>query len=56
MTEEYFRSQFETNLFGLLHMTRAALPVMRKQRSGHIIQISLIVGRIATPGLGAYQA
>jgi len=56
MTEEYFRSQFETNFFGLLHVTRAALPVMRKQRSGHIIQISSIRGRIGTPGLGAYQA
>ncbi|MBN9395785.1 MAG: SDR family NAD(P)-dependent oxidoreductase [Candidatus Melainabacteria bacterium] len=55
MTEEYFRSQFETNFFGLLHVTRAALPVMRKQRSGHIIQVSSIGGRIGTPGLGAYQ-
>jgi NAD(P)-dependent dehydrogenase (short-subunit alcohol dehydrogenase family) len=56
MTEEYFRAQFETNFFGLLHVTRAALPVMRKQRSGHIIQVSSIGGRIGTPGLGAYQA
>jgi NAD(P)-dependent dehydrogenase (short-subunit alcohol dehydrogenase family) len=55
MTEEYFRAQFETNFFGLLHVTRAALPVMRKQRSGHIIQVSSIGGRIGTPGLGAYQ-
>jgi short-subunit dehydrogenase len=50
------RAQFETNFFGLLHVTRAALRVMRKQRSGHIIQVSSIGGRIGTPGLGAYQA
>src|SRR5262249_24486863 len=50
-----FREQLETNLFGVFHMTRAALPVMRNQRSGHIIQISSIGGRLGSPGLGAYQ-
>jgi NAD(P)-dependent dehydrogenase (short-subunit alcohol dehydrogenase family) len=51
-----FRKQMETNFFGTVHLTRAALPVMRQQRSGHIIQISSIGGRVGAPGLGAYQA
>lgn len=55
MAEDDFRAQIETNLFGVVNVTRAALPVMRKQRAGHIIQISSIGGRGATPGVGAYQ-
>jgi NAD(P)-dependent dehydrogenase (short-subunit alcohol dehydrogenase family) len=55
-TEEEFRDQIETDLWGVINVTRAALPVLRKQRSGHIIQISSIGGRIGSPGLGAYQA
>ncbi|HEX9448186.1 MAG TPA: oxidoreductase [Dongiaceae bacterium] len=51
-----FRAQIETNLFGVVNVTRAALPHLRRQRSGHIIQISSIGGRQASPGLGAYQA
>ncbi|WP_114241047.1 oxidoreductase [Dyella sp. C9] len=51
-----FRAQMETNLFGTVNVTRAALPVLRRQRSGHIIQFSSIGGRIGVPGLGAYQA
>ena len=51
-----FRAQVETNLFGVVNVTRAALPTMRRQRSGHIIQISSIGGRRGTPGLSAYQA
>ncbi|WP_266159380.1 oxidoreductase [Dyella silvatica] len=51
-----FRAQLETNFFGLVNVTRAALPVLRKQRSGHIIQFSSIGGRIGVPGMGAYQA
>ena len=50
-----FRAQIETNLFGVVNVTRAAIPIMRRQRSGHIIQISSIGGRRGTPGLGAYQ-
>jgi NAD(P)-dependent dehydrogenase (short-subunit alcohol dehydrogenase family) len=53
---EDFRAQIETNLFGVINVTRAALPVMRRQRSGHIIQISSVGGRVGTPGLSAYQA
>lgn len=55
-TEDEFRDQLETDLWGVIHVTRAALPVLRKQRSGHIVQISSIGGRIGVPGLGAYQA
>ena len=54
--EEDFRAQVETNLFGVVNVTRAALPVLRAQGSGHVIQISSLGGRIGSPGLGAYQA
>lgn len=50
-----FRAQVETNLFGVVALTQAALPVMRTQGSGHIVQVSSVGGRMATPGLGAYQ-
>jgi NAD(P)-dependent dehydrogenase (short-subunit alcohol dehydrogenase family) len=56
LPEDEFRRQIEINLFGVYHVTRAALPVMHAQRDGHIIQISSIGGRRATPGLGGYQA
>ncbi|MCP3102035.1 oxidoreductase [Myxococcus sp. K15C18031901] len=51
-----FRKQFETNYFGVLNVTRAALPVLRKQREGHIIQVSSIGGRMGTPGIASYQS
>lgn len=54
-SEEDWRKQIEANLWGVIHVTRAALPVLRKQRSGHIIQFSSVGGRTGTPGLGAYQ-
>ena len=50
------RHQMETNFFGNVAMTKAVLPVMRKQRSGHIIQISSIVGRLSAPMLSSYCA
>lgn len=53
---EAFRAEVETNFFGVVNMTRAALPVMRGQRSGHILQISSVGGRLGMPGLSAYQA
>ena len=55
-TEESFRAQLETNLFGVIRVTQAALPVFRGQRSGHFLQFSSIGGRVGgTPGLAAYQ-
>jgi NAD(P)-dependent dehydrogenase (short-subunit alcohol dehydrogenase family) len=56
MAEDDFRGQIEANLFGVVNVTRAALPVLRAQRSGHIVQFSSIGGRVGgTPGMGAYQ-
>jgi len=56
MTEDDFRGQIETNLFGGVNVTRAALPVLRAQRSGVFVQFSSIGGRVGgTPGMGAYQ-
>jgi short-subunit dehydrogenase len=50
------RDQMETNFFGALAVTQAVLPIMRKQQSGHIVQISSQAGFSATPGLGIYNA
>jgi NAD(P)-dependent dehydrogenase (short-subunit alcohol dehydrogenase family) len=55
MAEDDFRAQIETNLFGVVNVARAGLPLMRAQRAGHIIQISSLGGRGATPGIAAYQ-
>lgn len=54
--DEDFREQIDTNFYGVVNVTKAALPVLRKQRSGHIIQISSIGGRLGVPGLAAYQS
>jgi len=51
-----FRAQLDTNLFGVVNVTKAALPVLRDQGGGHIIQVSSIGGRMATAGLSAYQS
>lgn len=56
ISEEEARAQIETNVFGALWVTQAALPIMRAQGSGHIIQISSIGGVNAFPGLGLYHA
>jgi NAD(P)-dependent dehydrogenase (short-subunit alcohol dehydrogenase family) len=53
---EDFRRQIDTNLFGVVNVTKAALPTLRQQGAGHIIQVSSIGGRLATPGLSAYQS
>jgi len=50
------RLQFETNFFGAVAMTKAVLPVMRRQQSGHIIQISSIGGMQGTLSLSSYSA
>ena len=56
ITEDDFRAQLEANLFGVVNVTRAALPVLRAQRSGHIVQFSSVGGRVGgSPGMGAYQ-
>jgi NAD(P)-dependent dehydrogenase (short-subunit alcohol dehydrogenase family) len=56
MPDDDFRAQVETNLFGVVNVTKAALPVLHKQRSGHFIQVSSIGGRVGgSPGMGAYQ-
>ena len=56
LTEDEIRAQMETNLFGALWVTQAALPILRSQGSGHIIQVSSIGGISAFPGIGAYHA
>ena len=50
------REQFDTNVFGLMAMTRAALPLMREQGHGRIVNVSSIGGRVGTPGLAPYCA
>ncbi|TIP43307.1 MAG: SDR family oxidoreductase, partial [Mesorhizobium sp.] len=54
--EQEARDQIETNVFGALWVTQAALPIMRAQRSGHIIQISSIGGVNAFASIGLYHA
>jgi NAD(P)-dependent dehydrogenase (short-subunit alcohol dehydrogenase family) len=51
-----FRRQIEANLFGVVYVTQAALPILREQGSGHVIQVSSIGGRLASAGLSAYQS
>ena len=53
---EELRQQFETNFFGEVAVTKAVLPIMRRQRSGHIIMVSSIGGRISAPVIGAYDS
>ncbi|WP_433293412.1 SDR family NAD(P)-dependent oxidoreductase [Actinoplanes sp. CA-030573] len=55
--EDDFRRQFETNFWGVYHVTRAVLPTLKAQGSGTIVQFSSIGGRVGgSPGLGSYQA
>jgi NAD(P)-dependent dehydrogenase (short-subunit alcohol dehydrogenase family) len=56
VSEAQARAQIETNLFGALWVTQAALPIMRAQGSGHIIQVSSIGGVNAFPTVGLYHA
>ena len=51
-----FRAQIETNLFGVIIMTKAVLPYFRERRAGHFIQISSIGGRVGPTGRAAYAA
>jgi NAD(P)-dependent dehydrogenase (short-subunit alcohol dehydrogenase family) len=56
ITPEEFRDVIETCLFGVVYTTRAAVPVMREQKSGHIFQVSSIGGRVTIPGNSPYHA
>lgn len=51
-----YRRQIETNLFGTIIMTKAAIPHMRERRQGHIVQFSSVGGRRGAPGRSAYSA
>jgi NAD(P)-dependent dehydrogenase (short-subunit alcohol dehydrogenase family) len=55
-TDDELRQQFEVNLFGVINVTRAALPIMRKQRSGHLVQMSSLNGIEGLAGGGYYAA
>jgi NAD(P)-dependent dehydrogenase (short-subunit alcohol dehydrogenase family) len=53
---EDFRRQIEANLLGVIIVTKAAIPLLRAQRSGHFIQLSSVGGRLGAPGRAAYSA
>jgi NAD(P)-dependent dehydrogenase (short-subunit alcohol dehydrogenase family) len=55
-TLEAFRRQIETNFLGTVYVTKAAVPMLRKQGGGRIIQISSLGGRMGSPGMTAYQS
>jgi NAD(P)-dependent dehydrogenase (short-subunit alcohol dehydrogenase family) len=55
-TEAEYMPVFETNVFGLIRVTRAVLPYLRRQRSGHVVNLSSIGGLIGSPGWGYYNA
>src|SRR5438445_1492945 len=56
LSSERFKAVVDTNFYGVVNVTRAALPIMRKQKSGCILQISSVCGRLARPGSTPYQA
>jgi short-subunit dehydrogenase len=56
LSMDEMRTQFETNVFGVLRMTQAVLPGMIERRAGKIINISSVLGRLATPFNGAYAS
>ncbi|WP_405539305.1 SDR family NAD(P)-dependent oxidoreductase [Streptomyces sp. NBC_00075] len=51
-----FRAQIDTNFYGVVQVTKAVLPILRKQGFGHIFQVSSVGGRIGSVGLSAYQS
>ncbi|HEY0246353.1 MAG TPA: oxidoreductase [Mucilaginibacter sp.] len=54
--EKEYRRMFEINFFGLANMTREVLPIMRKQHSGHIVNVASIGGLVGFPAVGFYNA
>ena len=54
--EDEVRRMFEINVFGLANMTKEVLPIMRKQRNGHIVNIASIGGLVSFPAVGFYNA
>jgi NAD(P)-dependent dehydrogenase (short-subunit alcohol dehydrogenase family) len=56
LSAEKFKALIDTNFYGVVNVTRAALPVMRKQKSGCILQISSVGGRLTRPGNTGYHA
>lgn len=54
LSDQDLKEQFDTNVFGVLRVTRAVVPLMREQRSGKILNIGSISGRVVFPGIGAY--
>ncbi|HWH31410.1 MAG TPA: SDR family NAD(P)-dependent oxidoreductase [Egibacteraceae bacterium] len=56
LTEQEARAQLETNFFGALWTTQAAIPLMRAQGSGHLVHVSSLAGAVAFPGLSMYHA
>ncbi|CAM3715083.1 SDR family oxidoreductase [Mesobacillus zeae] len=56
LSVEDYKRQFDTNLFGVISVTQAVLPIMREQKSGRIINMGSISGKVGFPGLSAYTA
>jgi NAD(P)-dependent dehydrogenase (short-subunit alcohol dehydrogenase family) len=56
VTLDDFRAQIDANFYGVVYLTKAALPILREQGSGHIIQVSSVGGRTSSVGLAAYQS
>src|SRR5438874_12599917 len=56
LSSERFKALMDTNFYGVINVTRAALSIMRKQKSGCILQISSVGGRLALPGSTGYHA
>jgi NAD(P)-dependent dehydrogenase (short-subunit alcohol dehydrogenase family) len=55
-TIDSFRTQIETNFYGVVNVSKAVVPVLREQGRGHIFQVSSLSVRLSAPGLTAYQA
>jgi NAD(P)-dependent dehydrogenase (short-subunit alcohol dehydrogenase family) len=56
VTLDDFRAQIDTNFYGVVYVSKAVVPILRQQGSGHIFQVSSLGGRIGSVGLAAYQS